>query len=96
MDQALLKELSHFKLLLRKTANHSADISRLLSDKSYAKQVLSIAEESDNEVLIMLAISLKDKLGLLPQVGAATEVKPKDADGEDDKPKNKYVFGPRG
>ncbi|MBL8522456.1 MAG: hypothetical protein JNN20_02085 [Betaproteobacteria bacterium] len=96
MDQALLKELAHFKLLLKKTANHSTDIEKLLSDKAYAKQVLSLAEESDNEELIVMALDLKDKLGLLPQPGKAVEAKPEEEASEEDKNKGKYVFGARG
>lgn len=95
MDQALLKELAHFKLLLKKTASHSTDIEKLLSDKAYGKEVLSLAEESDNEELILMALDLKDKLGLLPQPGKAAEAKPEDAI-EEDKNKGKYVFGARG
>jgi hypothetical protein len=95
MDQALLKELAHFKLLLKKTASHSTDIEKLLSDKAYGKQVLSLAEESDNEELILMALDLKDKLGLLPQPGKAVETKPAENEVEE-KPQDKYKFGARG
>ncbi len=95
MDQALLKELAHFKLLLKKTANHSTDIEKLLSDKAYGKQVLSLAEESDNEELIVMALDLKDKLGLLPQPGKSAETKPAENE-EKEKPQDKYKFGARG
>ena len=96
MDQAMLKELAHFKLLLKKTASHSTDIEKLLTDKAYAKQVLSLAEESDNEELILMALDLKDKLGLLPQANSAPESKPEEAEPEEGKAKDKYVFGARG
>jgi hypothetical protein len=69
MDQSLLKDLAQFKLLLKRATQQSADIERLISDPAYGKQVLGLAEESDNEQLVMLALELKDRLGLLPQVG---------------------------
>ena len=96
MDQALLKELAHFKLLLKKTASHSTDIEKLLSDKAYGKEVLSLAEESDNEELVLMALDLKDKLGLLPQPNRAAELKAAEKADEEVKPQDKYKFGARG
>ena len=98
MDQALLKQLAQFKMLLRKAANHSTDIEKLISDRVYAKQVLSLAEESDNEVLVLMSLELKDKLGLLPKPNSA-ESKPAEErkkDDDDSSGTGKYVFGPRG
>lgn len=94
MDQSLLKELAHFKVLLKKATQHSTDIERLISDPAYGKQVLSMAEEADSEELVVLALELKDKLGLLPQPGKPS-VKPAEAapvNGEE----QKYVKGLRG
>ena len=94
MDQTLLKELAHFKVLLRKATQHSADIERLITDPAYGKQILSLAEEADSEDLVLLALELKDKLGLLPQPGAAAtkDVEPVAAPAD----ANKYVKGLRG
>jgi len=91
MDHELLKELAHFKVLLRKAKQHSTDIERLISDPPYAKQVLSLAEEADSEELVLMALDLKDKLGLLPQPGVP-KVEPV-ADAEEGQ---KYVKGLRG
>lgn len=94
MDQSLLKELAHFKVLLKKATQHSTDIERLITDPAYGKQVLGMAEEADSEELVVLALELKDKLGLLPQPGAPA-VKPVDAapvNGDE----KKYVKGLRG
>ena len=95
MDHELLKQLAKFKMLLRRSANHSVDIEKLLADRAYAKQVLSIAEEADSEELVVMALELKDKLGLLSQP-AAPAAKANDKPEDDEKPKDKYVFGPRG
>ncbi len=93
MDQTLLKELAHFKVLLRKATQHSTDIERLITDPAYGKQILSLAEEADSEELVVLALELKDKLGLLPQPNAAVKaVEPATAPADT----NKYVKGLRG
>ncbi|HEX9390418.1 MAG TPA: hypothetical protein VF928_03805 [Usitatibacteraceae bacterium] len=94
MDQALLKELAQFKMLFKRTINQTVDIERLISDAPYGKDLLSLAEDSDNETLVLMALSLKDKLGLLPQPRAA-EATPAEA-GADAKPNDKYVRGARG
>ncbi len=94
MDQALLKELAQFKMLFKRTINQTVDIERLIADAPYGKDLLSLAEDSDNETLVLMALSLKDKLGLLPQPRVA-EATP--AEGEADaKPNDKYVRGARG
>jgi hypothetical protein len=94
MDQSLLKELAHFKVLLKKATQHSTDIERLITDREYGKQVLSMAEEADNEQLVVLALELKDKLGLLPQPGAPTLRAVESAPVQGDE--KKYVKGLRG
>jgi hypothetical protein len=102
MDQELLKELAHFKVMLKKQTGLSADISKLMTDKAYGLSTLSAAEECDDVDLITLALTLKSKLGLLPQPRAqsaapapapAPAAKP---EPEPEKPKGKYVFGTRG
>ncbi len=110
MDQALLKELAHFKVMLKKQLGISADISKLMSDKAYGLATLTAAEDCNDVDLITLALTLKDKLGLLPTIGAApaapsapaptaktaAPAAKADAPAEPDKAANKYVFGTRG
>ena len=99
MDQSLLKELAQFKVLLKRTNGLSADISRLISDLAYGREILAAAEESDNDQLVLLAIELKDKLGMLPQPKpgvAAVQAAAVEGAGEDDGQEKKYIRGVRG
>lgn len=97
MDQSLLKELAQFKVLLKRTNGMSADIAKLIAEPAYGREILTAAEESDNDQLVLLAIELKDKLGMLPQPkpGAtppAAEANGVDAEGQE----KKYIRGVRG
>jgi hypothetical protein len=109
MDQALLKELAHFKVMLKKQLGVSADISKLMADREYGLATLTAAEECDDVDLITLALTLKSKLGLLPVAGAAPApvaskstspaapaAKPNEVAETDKAAANKYVFGTRG
>lgn len=96
MDQSLLKELAQFKLLLKRATQHSADIERLITDPAYGKEVLSLAEESDNEQLVILALELKDRLGLLPQPGGSKSAAVAPAAAPEPADTKKYVGSLRG
>ena len=67
----------------------------MLGDAAYGRQVLAHAEDSGDETLVMLALSIKDQLGYLkvaptaPPPSAPVETKPTAARNE------KYMFGPR-
>jgi hypothetical protein len=90
MDQEMLKVLAQFRILLKKEKGVMVDFERLMADPAYARGVLAQAEDSDNELLVTLALSLHQTLGLLqapPAVAAArpaTQVNPQ-----------KYKFGAR-
>lgn len=101
MNQQLIKELAHFKVVLKQTHAISADLAKLLSDRTYAADILGKAEESNNEDLVVLAIDLKAKLGLLPDAPAmappaAAPVEAAAPVKEEETPAAKYVFGTRG
>jgi hypothetical protein len=99
MDQDLLKALAHFKVLLKKEKGMQVDLEKLLRDAAYGRQIMALAEESENETLVFVALSIKDKLGHLkvapapaPAASAAAE-KP-----QEKKPAaqtGKYFYGPR-
>ena len=97
MDQSLLKELAQFKVLMKRTSSVSVDISRLIAEPAYGNEILATAEESDNEQLVLMALELKDKLGLLPQPKAGAAPAPAKDDAEEaEGQQKKYIRGVRG
>ncbi len=94
MDQALLRELAQFKLLFKRITQKAVDIEKLISDLDYGRELLTQAENTDDETLVVMALDLKDKLGLLPQPRAA-EVRPAEA-AVGAKQSDKYIRGARG
>jgi hypothetical protein len=91
MDQELLKTLAHFKIMLKREKGMSVDLEKLLSDAAYGRQILIAAEESDNEALVLLALTLRDKLGHLVAAPAPQTEEEKNAA----EPPGKYKHGPR-
>ncbi len=95
MDQDLLKALAHFKILLKKEKGVQVDLEKLLRDAAYGRQIMALAEESENEALVFVALSIKDKLGHLKVAPAPTA--PAAEKPQDKKPaaSGKYFYGPR-
>jgi hypothetical protein len=93
MNNEALKLLAHFKILLKKEKGCTLDLERLMASQDYARQILGLAEDSENEALVTLALTVRDKLGLLPVAPAPiVELPPAE------KPKvspDKYKFGAR-
>lgn len=71
MNQEMLKLLAQFRILLRKEKGVNVDFERLMADQAYARELVKAGEETDNEVLVMLALQLHEKLGLMKVPGAA-------------------------
>lgn len=98
MDAEVLKMLAQFRILLKKEKQASIDFEKFVADMGYARSLLGLAEESDNEILVELALSLRDKLGLLLPAAArpapAAAVAPK-AEAAPDPKAGKYRFGAR-
>jgi hypothetical protein len=96
MDQDLLKALAHFKILLKKVKGVQVDLEKLLRDAAYGRQIMALAEESENETLVFVALSIKDKLGHLkvapaPAAPPAAQEKPQD---KQPATSGKYFYGP--
>lgn len=97
MDADVLKMLAQFRILLKKTKNVQVDFEKFVADPAYARQVLAAAEDSDNEVLVTLALGLRDKLGLLAAPPAKPAAQPEPApSAASSKLGNKYFYGARG
>ena len=70
MNQSLFNkedfgQLARFKLLMRQVHHYTVDLSDLVVDAQYAKDTLDVAEDTDHEELMLLAIELRARLGLL-------------------------------
>jgi hypothetical protein len=97
MDNELLKKLAHLKILLKCNGGIAVDITQLGADRAYARDLLTKAEDIDSEEIVLLALDLKDKLGLLAPLPASSTAPEKAADAEEKpKPRQKYVLGTRG
>ena len=93
MDQALLKTLAQFKILMKREKDAQVDLEKLVHDAAYGRKVLTIAEESENEALVVAALTLRDKFGhfaVSSQPRAGEEEKKKA-----DAPELKYLHGVR-
>jgi CHASE2 domain-containing sensor protein len=86
MDQEILKLLAKVKVAARKSIGLDIDVQRLTHDAKYAAETLAKASQSDDEALVLLAITLQDRFGLLKDSPAES---PEDA-------KDKYKYGARG
>jgi len=93
-----MQKLARFKILTRRLGGFNVDIFKLAQDNAYARELLTRAQEVDNETLILLALELSDALGLL-----AVDEKPKPvskptppvAPVADAASSTKHVFGAR-
>lgn len=92
MDQALLKTLAQFKILLKKEKGLSADLEKMMHDPAYGRQMLAAAEDSTNETLVLSAVTIRDKFGHFNAAGA----KPAEEKDKEKKPDaGKYMHGAR-
>jgi hypothetical protein len=90
MDQALLKTLAQFKILMKREKDVQVDLEKLMHDAVYGRKVLTIAEESGNEILVVAALTIRDKFGHFAVADASADEK-KDAEAA----KGKYLHGAR-
>jgi hypothetical protein len=91
MDQALLKTLAQFKILLKKEKGLSADLEKMMHDPAYGRQMLAAAEDSTSEALVLCAVTIRDKFGHF----SAASAKPAEGKEKDKKPEGKYLHGAR-
>lgn len=91
MDQETLKTLSQFKILLKKVKGTQVDLEKLLRDAAYGREILAVAEDSENEALVLLALTIRDKFGHLVVAPAPQGKEEK----KDDTPPSKYLHGAR-
>lgn len=79
LNRDQLQELGRFKLLMRRACQETVHIEQFLTDRSYQSQMLDMAEDQDeDELLLMLAVTLRGRLGRLGEGEEAfTQICPK-------------------
>jgi hypothetical protein len=90
MDQDTLKLLAKVKVAARKSLGLDIDVQRLTHDAAYAKEILEKASQTDDEGLVLAAITLQDRFGLLAEKPERKE------EASEVAPTDKYKFGARG
>lgn len=65
LNRDQLLELGRFKLMMRRVFAESVHIERFLEESAYQSRLLDIAEESDDDELLMLSLTLRARLGRL-------------------------------
>lgn len=88
MDQNEMRLIAHLKVLLSKQTGNKIDLVRFSTDNGYAKQVLEIAAASESEELIVVAMQLMERRGLLPKSPSA---EPKKEEEKKDDVNDRYI-----
>ncbi|OYY74352.1 MAG: hypothetical protein B7Y40_05255 [Gammaproteobacteria bacterium 28-57-27] len=101
MDTMTMQKLARFKIMTRRLGGFNVDIFRLAQAGDYAREILTRAQEVDNETLVLMALELSDALGLLEQPEsdpASTKPSTKVKQEESKVPASSanYNFGARG
>lgn len=65
LNRDQLLELGRFKLMMRRICAESVHIERFLEDATYQSLILDMAEEADDDELLMLSLTLRARLGRL-------------------------------
>lgn len=65
MDRETLNEMVKLKFASRRAGGPEIDLVRLAADVGYAARVFSAIEQLPDESLVLLAMTLRDKFGLL-------------------------------
>jgi ribonuclease HIII len=72
MNTEAMIALTHFKILLAHETGQRFSIEQFVGDKKHARQLLSAAEDSDQEKLILAALKLRELLALWPEAEAVS------------------------
>lgn len=95
MDNETLKQLAQFRILLKREKGVAIDFERFVGDTTYARQILAMAEDSENESLVVLALTLHDKFGLLKAAAHILGSGPTKPDKPEEERPGRYLFGAR-
>lgn len=95
MDRETLNEMVKFKFGSRKAGGPDIDLVKLAGDAAYADRVFSAAEKLDDESLVLLALTLRDKFGLLAARPHALTNPPAPVADEAEPSQTRYLTGAR-
>jgi hypothetical protein len=90
MDRETLNEMVKLKFAARRAGGPEIDLVRLAGDATYAGRIFSAIENLPDESLVLLAMTLRDKFGLLAARPQAPVVKETASD-----PESRYLSGAR-
>ena len=96
MDAELMQMMARFKLRMRRILDQTVDTYRFVDDRRYAMGVLRLADESDDEDLIIMSLCLSDRLGWLPEPAATSHCGAAKRSTEPTPAKKRYLYGARG
>lgn len=100
MDAELMQLMARFKLKLLRTMAIKVDTYRFVAEREYAMHILQMADQAEDEDLLILTMQVSDTLGLLetPTVEPAKSNKPKKPAEEtiSASAEARYFFGARG
>lgn len=103
MDNELLTSVARLKVRLRRGRALSLNTQRFFTESAYALEMLDLAEDDDDEEIVLLALELRRLMGFLPALpgsenppktvaAAAPKAEPVAAARPDS---GRYLFGPR-
>ncbi|MCL5059962.1 MAG: hypothetical protein M1449_05315 [Candidatus Thermoplasmatota archaeon] len=95
MDRETLNEMVKLKFGARKAGGPEIDLVKLAADARYADDMLSAIENLPDESLVLLALTLRDKFGLLSTIPGAPVSEPAPVDGKKEAPPQRYMSGAR-
>ncbi|MDP1927897.1 MAG: hypothetical protein Q8K62_05230 [Thiobacillus sp.] len=96
MDRETLNEMVKLKFAARKADGMVIDLVKLAADADYANGVLSAVENLPDESLVLLAMTLRDKFGLLAAQPVASPSEPARIEKKiESPPAQRYTYGAR-
>ena len=100
MDAELMQLMARFKLKLLRAMEIKVDTYRFIAEREYALHILQLADQAEDEDLLILAMQVSNTLGLL-ETPAPVPAKPSKPEKSAEKiPSSeegpRYFFGARG
>ena len=95
MNRETLNEMVKLKFAVRKAGGPEIDLVKLAADACYADAMLSIAENLPDESLVLLAMTLRDKFGLLAAMPVVPTNEPARVEVKPEAPAQRYLSGAR-